>query len=192
MKTTIIAKRWPIGALVLVATVLAGVSCLSPGQKTEVPIAIAPLPTPLQQPPLPPKSPAAEKTAAPTSLPAKTGQPPSVAPVSQTPSPSPAVSAIPSPSPAGAVTRPDPQSGEKTFYSVGCIGCHTVQGIGGRVGPELTGVAERKGVGYVRESIKQPRAFIVPGFPPNMPSPAELEISDQDIENIIAWLQTTK
>ncbi|MBI4330678.1 MAG: cytochrome c [Chloroflexi bacterium] len=182
MKRTTITKRWPITALAVAAAVVAGVSCLSPGEQTGVPVTTAPLPTPLRQTPLSSESPAARKTGPPTILPAETAAPTSVA----------AVAAVPPPSPIAADAKPDPQSGEKTFYAAGCIGCHTVQGIGGRIGPELTSIAATKDMDYIRESIKQPQAFIVPGYPAIMPSPAELGLSDQDIENIIAWLQNIR
>jgi mono/diheme cytochrome c family protein len=95
----------------------------------------------------------------------------------------------------------DPESGEKLFGRTGCNGCHTVSGVGGQVGPELTGVFEldlandRPGQtqpnirDYVRESIKDPQAYIVPGFPEPSPMPA-FELSEQDIDDLIAYLES--
>lgn len=67
-----------------------------------------------------------------------------------------------------------------------------MQGIGGRVGPELTDIARRRDAAYIRQSEKDPKAFIVPGYPPVMPSASELGLKDQDVENIIAWFQSLK
>jgi cytochrome c oxidase subunit 2 len=92
--------------------------------------------------------------------------------------------------------------GETLFGEKGCIGCHTVQGIGGQVGPTLTEVArrdlaaERPGgtwpdvVAYIEESIRSPQAYIVPGFPtPSpMPSAEQFGLTDQDINDLIAYL----
>lgn len=101
-----------------------------------------------------------------------------------------------------ASVRGDPGRGEALFGQKGCIGCHTVSGIGGQVGPNLTLVTrrdlarERPGrtwpdvVTYIRESIREPQAYIVPGFPnPSpMPSARQFELSDQDIDDLITYL----
>jgi mono/diheme cytochrome c family protein len=95
----------------------------------------------------------------------------------------------------------NPKRGETLFGEKGCIGCHTVNGIGGQVGPNLTEVSKRnlakdrpgKGgmdlVAYIRESIRTPQAYIVPGFPnPSpMPSAEQFKLSDQDIDDIITF-----
>lgn len=67
-----------------------------------------------------------------------------------------------------------------------------MQGVGGRVGPELTDIAQRRDAAYIRESEINPKAYIVPGYPPVMPSAAELELSDQDVENIIGWFYSLR
>jgi mono/diheme cytochrome c family protein len=101
-----------------------------------------------------------------------------------------------------ASVRGNPGRGEALFGQKGCIGCHTVSGIGGQVGPNLTMVArrdlarERPGrtwpdvVTYIRESILEPQAYIVPGFPNPSPMPSArlFELSDQDIDDLIAYL----
>jgi cytochrome c oxidase subunit 2 len=45
--------------------------------------------------------------------------------------------------------------------------------------------------GYVRESILQPQAKIVTGFPPTMPSFSG-QISDQEIDEVIAYIKSLK
>jgi cytochrome c2 len=98
--------------------------------------------------------------------------------------------------------RGNARRGEELFGQKGCIGCHTVSGIGGQVGPNLTEVSkrdlarERPGrswpsvVAYMQESIREPQAYVVPGFPnPSpMPSARQFELSDRDIEDLIAYL----
>ena len=97
----------------------------------------------------------------------------------------------------------DPERGEKLFGRMGCNGCHTVDGVGGQVGPDLTGVfnldlaedrptQEQPSVqDYVRQSIEDPQAYIVPGFPePSpMPSAETFGLSEQDIDDLIAYLE---
>lgn len=108
----------------------------------------------------------------------------------------------PGPQAGAPQVRGDPKRGEELFGEKGCNGCHTISGIGGQVGPNLTGVArrdlarERPGrtwpdaPSYIRESIKDPQAYIVPGFPdPSpMPSAEQFGLSDQDINDLITYL----
>ncbi len=57
--------------------------------------------------------------------------------------------------------------GKKIFLEraeVSCVRCHKVNGEGGEVGPELTGLAEKKGREYVLQSIIHPNAAVAAGF----------------------------
>jgi mono/diheme cytochrome c family protein len=100
----------------------------------------------------------------------------------------------------------DAGRGEKLFGEAGCNGCHTVKGIGGQVGPDLTRVGaldvkaqrppgqwpdlER----YLRESIENPNRYSVPGFenPSRMPSAAVLKLTDQEVSDLVAYLLSLK
>jgi cytochrome c2 len=103
----------------------------------------------------------------------------------------------------GSARTGDPERGEKLFGPTGCNGCHRVGAVGGQVGPELTDVfnlqlaEDRPGQihsdirDYVRESIEDPQAYIVPGFPQPSPMPSAevFGLSNQDIEDLIAFLE---
>lgn len=69
--------------------------------------------------------------------------------------------------PAGII--PDPQAGELLFKDsngkAACINCHTVNGEGGKVGPELTHIGDRSPE-YLLESIQNPSAYIAPEYVP--------------------------
>ena len=53
-----------------------------------------------------------------------------------------------------------------------CAGCHTFAGGGGRVGPDLSRVADRRTASYVRRMIEDPQGT-VPGTPmPKVPMPS--------------------
>ncbi len=101
-----------------------------------------------------------------------------------------------------AKARGDAGRGERLFGEAGCGGCHLVRGVGGRVGPDLTRVGslnlekERPTGGwpdlerYLRESITDPNAYIVPGFekPSRMPSAEVLGLTDRELDDLIAYL----
>jgi quinoprotein glucose dehydrogenase len=59
------------------------------------------------------------------------------------------------------------EEGRKIFLEradVSCVRCHKINGEGGEVGPELTGIAKRQNREYILESIIYPNAKIAPGF----------------------------
>lgn len=84
--------------------------------------------------------------------------------------------------------------GRTVFGVRGCIACHQGPGMdGGRIGPDLTAVAavaESRVPGldaadYIRQSIREPQAFVVPGYSPIMPA---LSLSDDEIEAVVTFL----
>lgn len=64
----------------------------------------------------------------------------------------------------------DPAAGESLFFDLesnaGCAKCHTVNGKGGTVGPELTNVAGTRTPQFIVQSILNPSAEIASGFEP--------------------------
>ena len=102
----------------------------------------------------------------------------------------------------GVAVRGNAEHGEELFGKLGCNGCHTIHGIGGQVGPDLSRVVkldlakERPGkrwpslVAYIRESLQDPQAYIVLNFPrsPPMPTASQFELSASDIDDLIAYL----
>lgn len=59
------------------------------------------------------------------------------------------------------------EEGKKVFLEradVACVRCHKVQGEGGEVGPELTGLITRQNREYILRSIVHPNAAIAAGF----------------------------
>ena len=115
------------------------------------------------------------------------------------------VLAVPTVSEFRATTPGDPgpaatDIGALLFQAKGCSGCHTVAGVAesGSMGPSLTHLnrvaAERitgmDAVSYVTQSIRDPRAFTVPNFGPNvMPT---LQVSDAEMESLVAFLLTER
>jgi putative heme-binding domain-containing protein len=53
----------------------------------------------------------------------------------------------------------DPQRGEDLFWGKGnCGQCHTVGPRGGRIGPDLSNIGERRGPANLRQSLLEPQA----------------------------------
>jgi cytochrome c oxidase subunit 2 len=91
--------------------------------------------------------------------------------------------------------------GKQLFAANGCGGCHTLAdaGANGTVGPNLDHVAADaakygKQLGenpqkYVQQSIADPTAFTVPGFPKGvMPSTFGQQLSPQQIQALVKYL----
>jgi cytochrome c oxidase subunit 2 len=95
-----------------------------------------------------------------------------------------------------SIGKGDAAKGKALFSAQGCGGCHTYKpaGTSGNVGPDLDNLAadaKKAGQGtvpeYAAESIKNPSAYTVPGFPAGvMPSYASL--SDTQVADLVAFL----
>jgi mono/diheme cytochrome c family protein len=106
-------------------------------------------------------------------------------------------------SPASAVTpgpgEHDRTLGQQLFGQIGCNGCHTIDDVGGMVGPNLTAVGSRPSrdparwpttEAYVRASIEGPAQYVVEGYTPDMPPSDLLGIDAGDIDELVAYLLT--
>jgi len=111
------------------------------------------------------------------------------------PSESPTAGETPTPPPPPPVG--DPARGGQLFSSNGCSGCHSVA-ANTLVGPGLAGVHARAETrtslsadDYIRESIREPNAFVVEGFTSPSLMPASFgSLPGQDIEDLLAYLKT--
>jgi len=91
-------------------------------------------------------------------------------------------------------------AGEKLFQRLGCVSCHLANDSGR--GPSLVGLlgktVQLQGGGsvtadetYIRQSIVEPQAKIVAGYPPIMPTFKGL-VSEDGIMQIISYLKSLK
>ncbi len=81
-----------------------------------------------------------------------------------------------------------------------CLTCHTIGKTGALRFPDLAGIgAQAKSrvpglsdIDYLAQSMYEPTAFVVPGFPPAMPpvNKPPIGLTDQEILCVIAALQT--
>jgi quinoprotein glucose dehydrogenase len=66
-----------------------------------------------------------------------------------------------------ALVGGDAESGRRIFQGkaeVSCLRCHKAQGVGGEVGPDLTGIGSRQKRDYLLEAIVAPNKQIAKGF----------------------------
>ena len=49
--------------------------------------------------------------------------------------------------------------GEKLFFREGCSQCHTFQGKGGRMGPDLSAVTNIRSDSWIDSYLQDPKAF---------------------------------
>ncbi len=90
---------------------------------------------------------------------------------------------------------PDTALGEQLFASLGCAGCHSLDGTPG-AGPSLAGLASRAGEtvdgqsagDYLRLALVDPGVFVAEGFAPIMP--AYDTLSDDDLDALVGYLMT--
>ena len=95
---------------------------------------------------------------------------------------------------------PDAKAGAEIVTGKGaCIGCHIVAGNGGQTGPNLSQIGtvagtRQPGVAaeeYIRQSIVEPTAYGVPGYPLVMPS-FQGTLTEQEISQVVEYLMTLK
>jgi cytochrome c551/c552 len=108
----------------------------------------------------------------------------------------PASSATTSSSDQLPASIPSSARGALLFATKGCVGCHTHASLPNarmQVGPDLTHLADRAASrvagldarAYVRQSIREPGAYHVPGYTAVMP---DLGLSDTDIDALLTFL----
>lgn len=102
---------------------------------------------------------------------------------------------------AGTVGQGPPPmalTGEQIFTNLGCNSCHVANGRG--IGPSLVGLLGREveltdgqrlvaDAQYIRRSILDPRAQIVAGYPPVMPTFAG-QIDEQELFTLVEYIRS--
>ncbi len=86
--------------------------------------------------------------------------------------------------------------GRQLYRKLDCGRCHVIDGEGGRIGPDLSRIgavaAEREAgtsaEAYIRRSILDPGAYVVPGFSDVMPRGLARTLSDTDREALVQFL----
>ena len=109
-----------------------------------------------------------------------------------TPFPVTVIGALPQ-APTGAA------AGKALYNANGCGGCHTFTpaGSAGKVGPDLDNLAAdatkaNRGSleDYTKESIANPNAYVVPGFPRGVMPVFAGKLTDSQIADLVSFLTT--
>src|SRR5204863_9692051 len=67
---------------------------------------------------------------------------------------------------SSAATQGNPARGERVFRrpELGCVGCHAIGGVGGKVGPDMTSIGASAPLDYLVESVQFPNRKVKEGF----------------------------
>lgn len=83
---------------------------------------------------------------------------------------------------------PAARRGAALFHSLGCIGCHRVNGAGGAIGPELSDEGTRgRGAAWLAAQIRDPARHF-----PGSPMPAYGALSDAQVGALVGYLSTLR
>lgn len=77
------------------------------------------------------------------------------------------------------------------LFTKNCARCHNINGINS-VCPDLSTIGERRDAAYIRESIMEPNAYIVPGFPRDVMPKFSLILQPEEIDQLVKFLLTLK
>lgn len=81
-------------------------------------------------------------------------------------------------------------TGEEAVGKYGCAACHVINGSGGDLGPDLTGLGGRQNVLVIQQSIVDPNAVIADGFAQGlMPADFGDKMTVKELSMIVELLQ---
>lgn len=95
---------------------------------------------------------------------------------------------------------PKLERGRAVYRALDCGGCHAANIIGRRLGPPLdhigTLAAQREpgvsAVDYLRQSIVDPGAYLVPGYTDSMPRGLARDLPPEDLDALVAYLASLR
>ena len=78
------------------------------------------------------------------------------------------------------------EAGKKVYSEMKCAMCHKIEGVGGKIGPDLAGVGSRKDAAWIKGFLKDPKS-VIPGTkqPP-------FKGTDEQLEALVAYLMSLK
>ena len=92
------------------------------------------------------------------------------------------------------------ERGKQVYGEKSCAACHRIGDQGGDVGPPLTHIATiagsratgRTAEDYLRESILDPGAYVVPGYPDTMSRGMARDLTREDLDDLVRYLLTLR
>ncbi|HEV2010865.1 MAG TPA: cytochrome c, partial [Candidatus Limnocylindria bacterium] len=92
------------------------------------------------------------------------------------------------------------QRGRQVYREKSCGSCHQIGSEGGTTGPALTHVGTAAGTrkpgtsaeDYLTESIRDPGAYIVPGYSDTMPRALDRGMTHEDFDDLVQYLLTLR
>ncbi len=88
---------------------------------------------------------------------------------------------------ASAGLTPAEQAGQRLYQTQNCGGCHSLAGVGGTVGPDLSGIAARRTLPQISAYINDPKAFNPSSIMPSYGG----RLSADEINEIAQYLAST-
>jgi ubiquinol-cytochrome c reductase cytochrome b subunit len=88
---------------------------------------------------------------------------------------------------APALAADDNTRAEELIYSLGCKGCHQINGSGGTMGPALDGVGSRLKGKDIREQLRNPKSKN-----PGTMMPAFANLPEKDLKVLVDYLLSLK
>jgi cytochrome c2 len=78
------------------------------------------------------------------------------------------------------------EEGKKIYSEMKCPMCHKLDGVGGKIGPDLSGVGSRKDAQWIKGFLKDPKS-VIPGTkqPP-------FKGTDEELEAVVTYLMSLK
>ena len=77
--------------------------------------------------------------------------------------------------------------GEDIYKAQGCSACHRIGGVGGTIGPDLSGVGRRRGKAWILQQLTDPKSH-----DPNSIMPSFAKLPQKDREDIADYLAGLK
>src|SRR5215467_11419 len=102
------------------------------------------------------------------------------------------------PAPVTAAAAPSGASGQELVQQWGCVTCHNFDKPDKLIGPSLWDIGARKDANYIRESILEPDAYVVEGFPAGLMKGTldgngfYQQASVQDLNALVSYLTSLK
>ena len=91
------------------------------------------------------------------------------------------------PKPLAVAAAAAPNPGEEIFKTQGCSACHTIGGIGGKIGPDLTHVGSRRSKAWIEEQLINPKSH-----DPDSIMPSFAKLPEKDREELADYLSGLK